>query len=224
MKISYLTKCPKCGGNIDEDLSRFCPYCGQSLLAEEPEDDIDKEKLYTLEDRTLPFRKIENAVEANGTSYTKIGWSFIIAGIICSFTFGLTPFLVLIMDPYDFAEAIIVVLIAEIFVLALTGWPYIVGIIMFIKAGINKSKVKKIINSPDKVYHGVIRGYSARVTVPKTHEVITTLNIRVEEPTPVLFFMDIADDRTRYRYLIDEKVILFRKDDLFIIRKEAVKK
>lgn len=221
MKISYLTKCPKCGANIDEELSRFCLYCGQSLLTEEPEDDIDKEKLYTLEDRTLPFKKI-NTIDGDYKKHLKVGWSFIIAGIICLAIFIPIPIVPFIIDPSEWLEALVFVLLFETFLLIFTGWPLVVGIIYFIVAGVSARKEKNILKNPDKIYHGVIRGHSARVTNPKTHVVVTTLNIKVEKPTPVLFFADVVDEKTRYRYQIDEKVVLYRKEDDFIVRKETI--
>lgn len=221
MKISYLTKCPKCGGNIDEELSRFCLYCGQSLLVEEPEDDIDKEKLYSLEDRTLPFKKINN-IDGNYKKHMNNGWGFIIAGIISLAMFALIPIVALIIEPLDWQEGLLFVLLFELGMILFAGWPLIVGIAFFMAAGNCKRKEKDMLKNPDKIYHGVIRGYSARVTNPKTHIVITTLNIKVEKPTPVLFFVDIVDEKTRYRYQIDEKVVLYRKEDDFIVRKETI--
>ena len=221
MKISYLTKCPNCGGNIDEELSRFCLYCGQSLLVEEPEDDIDKEKLYTLEDRTLPFRKITN-LEGEYKKQATIARGFIIAGVICLALFCLVPIISLIVNPLDLMEAILFMLIFEIGVCIFTGWPLIVGIVMLISSAVSKRKEQNIVKNPDKIYHGVIRGHSARVINPKTHVVITTLNIKVEKPTPTLFFADVVDDKTHYRYQIDDKVVLYRKDDDFIVRKATI--
>lgn len=220
MKISYLTKCPKCGANIDENLSRFCQYCGQSLLAEEPEDDYDKEKLYTLEDRTLPFKQISNAEKAN--TYVKNGRSFFIAGLISWPLFSMIPILIAFTESIDITTLIFVG-IFEAVLLPLTGWPLVVGIILFIKNGAAKRKAESIIKHPDVIYHGAIRGHSKRVVNPKTHAVLTTLNIRVEEPTKALFFMDIADDRTHFKYPLDEKVVLYKRDEEFVIRKETVK-
>ncbi len=217
MKMTYLTKCPKCGGNIDEELSRFCLYCGQSLLVEEPEDEIDREKLYTLEDRTLPFKKI-NTIDGDYKRHLKVGMSFIIAGIISLVLFVSITIIPFLFESFDW-ETLLYLLLFETFIIVFTGWPLIVGIIYFIVAGVSARKEKNILKNPDKIYYGVIRGHSARVTNPKTHIVITTLNIRVEEPTPVLFFADIEDERTYYKYKIDEKVVLYRKEDDFIIRK-----
>lgn len=77
--MKYLTKCPKCGGNIDTKFSSFCPYCGNSLVVKNgynvPKTNIGKngvetdaqieEKIKKFDRAAIPFEEGTMIIEDN---------------------------------------------------------------------------------------------------------------------------------------------------------------
>ncbi len=71
--IEALTSCIACGASIPES-AQFCPYCGKSQTAAEPEEEVTEEEIIEEEPEPITMERIES-IYANPNSLGKVSVS-----------------------------------------------------------------------------------------------------------------------------------------------------
>lgn len=224
MKISYLTKCPKCGGSIDEDYSKFCPFCGNSLAENEPKSREERLKMYEYEDQAVPKKSIvihaknKSIVKLMGIVFFVIGLALIIMGIFVSFFIFAMAF----VSGYGFGVGIDLIFEIIIFV---TMFAFFAGIglifaipgsILWIVNGQNKKDYKKIPDNPDEVIEGEVRRfYAEKADGRKDYNYY--VYVRVENPNPMILECQYFDWSISHDLHVEQKVKIYRKGNEYII-------
>lgn len=226
MKITYLTKCRNCGGSIDEELSKYCPYCGKSLLENGPLSDDEKIEMYKYEDQTVP----EKQITIKGSDETRLrnsGVTLVITDVILILFFGLffiafTVFMLvdgMSAEELLFSLGLLVILSSPIFLTCFI--LLIIGIILMGRCKTIEGRERKIVNNPEEIIEGTIRRTEMMHVEKNTYYL--KIYIRVEKPKPMVLVGRCNDTRMQKELFVDRKVKLFRKENEYVLRKAVVK-
>lgn len=225
MKITYLTKCPKCGGSIDEEFSKFCPFCGTSLAQNEPMSREERLKMYEYEDQAIPQKSIvineksKSNLKMVGIVFLVMGLVFIMMGICCAaFSFAIP----MIVTSYgygtsgDFITELVLVALPLVSFGGIGLVFAVLGIVFLILNGKRSSEYKKIPDNPDEVIEGMVRRFDFQKADNRKQDNYYVY-IKVENPKPLILECQYFDLRIKTGLRPEQKVKIYRKGDKYIL-------
>lgn len=226
MKITYLTKCPKCGGSIDEEYSKFCPFCGNSLSVNEPMSEEERLKMEEYEDQAIPRKTI--AVNRGYNSKNKIVGITLIASGVLMILLGLFAVFCLFFMTIGFGSSIgdfgfiifmIISGISFLFFLGMGSLLFVIpGVICLIINGNARREIGRAVNNPDEVFNGIVRRFNIEKINSKQSDHF--MYVKVDNPQTQIFECQYFDYTIPDYFKIGQKIRIYRKENKYYIKKE----
>lgn len=225
MKIEYLTKCPQCGGSIDEEFSKFCPFCGTSLAQSEPMTQEERLKMYEYEDQAVPQKSIV-INEKNKSTEKWIGITFLAVGafmVLLGIIFTISSFaLSAVASSYGYGKGYdlftgIVIGGVMLVIFGGTGLIFVIpGIILLVRNGKHQNDYKMIPDNPDEVFEGTVRRFDAQRS-DDSKQSNFYVYVKVEKPKPLILECQYFDISIKTTLRPEQKVKIYRKGNKYIL-------